>query len=97
MDNKQDYYKIKLSQEDKIKLDFFLTITTNYRENELKAWQEFSKEKNEDGTPVYKNAMGNAKWWGDLCESVIRIKEAIKNCEHIQEFTNDKDEPDICE
>lgn len=100
MSDKQNYCKIKLSQDDRTRLDIFLLMTTKYRQEEMKAWEELSKEKNEDGTPVYKNAEGNARWWRELCDAIPRIKDAINNYEHVNEQNleiNAKEDIDICE
>lgn len=100
MSDKQEYCKIKLSQDERMKLDIFLLMTTRYREDEMKAWEELSKEKNEDGTPVYKNAEGNARWWREFCEAIPHIRDAIKNYEYVNEKildTNAKEDIDICE
>ncbi|MCI8548377.1 MAG: hypothetical protein HFJ38_05760 [Bacilli bacterium] len=102
MSENQKLCKIELLEDDKMKLDMFLLMTTKYRQEEMETWKELSKERNQDGTPVYKNAESNAKWWGDLCSAIPRISDAIKKYEYVIEKTNsmeteEKNEPDICE
>lgn len=102
MSDKQENCKITLSQDDRLMLDVFLLMTTKYRKQEMNTWEKLSNEKNEDGTPVYKNAKGNAKWWSELCDAIPRISRALNNYEYIKEETTtteveQKSEPDICE
>lgn len=71
----EDMKTITLTHEDAVKLECFLLMTTNYRRNEAEAWFKLAEEKNEDGTPCFKNARSNAEWWEDLCarmEDIIR-------------------------
>ncbi len=64
--------KLELTENQKIKLRMFLLMTTKYREGERKTWGELSKELNENGEIVFKNAVSNFDWWTDL-EKEINI------------------------
>ena len=55
------------------KLTVFVHLSTNYRKNELDSWTRLAKEKNEDGTPTFKNAEDNARFWKETIEEIDRI------------------------
>ena len=48
----------------------YLRMSTKHREGERDAWQELAKEKNEDGTPAFKNAAGNAAYWQEVIDDL---------------------------
>lgn len=47
-------------------LQCYILITTNYRKDELKAWEKLAQETDENGVPKFKNAAGNAQFWRDM-------------------------------
>lgn len=47
-------------------LKCYILITTNYRKDELKAWEKLAQETDENGVPKFKNAAGNAQFWQDM-------------------------------
>lgn len=55
------------------KLIVFLQLSTSYRKNELDSWTRLAQEKNEDGTPTFKNAEDNAKFWKETIDEIDRI------------------------
>ena len=56
-------------------LQCYLLMTTHYREDEIRTWTDLAQEKKEDGTPRYKNAESNARFWIDLSSE---INQALK-------------------
>ena len=59
------------------RLTTFLLMTTRYRNGELEAWEKLSLEKNEDGTPTFKNAQSNIEFWRGMIEDIEAIRESI--------------------
>lgn len=67
---------VTLTREEWCKLTTYILMTTQYRKGELEAWERLSQEKEEDGTPTFKNAESNAEFWRGMIEMIeaIRIK-----------------------
>lgn len=59
------------------RLTTFLLMSTQYREGELEAWEKLATEKNDDGTPTFKNAENNAAFWRGMIEDIAEIRESI--------------------
>ncbi len=57
----------------------YILMTTQHRKGEREAWQSLAKEKNEDGTPVFKNAQSNAEYYEELETNLDEIKEILDN------------------
>lgn len=70
---------ITLTHEQANLLECYILMTTNYRKDEAEAWAELAKEKNEDGTPRFKNADSNSKYWHDLSNNLEEIRNIIEN------------------
>ena len=47
-------------------LQCYILITTNYRKDELKAWEKLAKETYKNCVTKFKNAAGNAQFWQDM-------------------------------
>lgn len=48
----------------------YIHLTTKHREGERDNWQNLAKEKNADGTPVFKTAASNAAYWQEVIDSL---------------------------
>ena len=48
----------------------YIHLTTKHREGERDSWQNLAKEKNADGTPVFKTAASNAAYWQEVIDSL---------------------------
>lgn len=68
---------VTLTNEEWSLLTCYLLMTTNHRKDEREAWERLSTEMNEDGTPVFKNAASNAKFYADLEPKLEKIRNAI--------------------
>lgn len=60
-------------------LTCFLLMTTKYREGERNAWENLSKELEQDGTPKFPNAKGNIKFWESMIEEIETIIHILDN------------------
>lgn len=69
--------KVELTQEQVNTLVCYILMTTQHREREREAWEELSKEMNEDGTPKFKNAKSNAEYYADLEFKLEEIRNAL--------------------
>lgn len=58
-------------------LTAYIYLSTNFRQNELEAWERLSGESNPDGTARFPNAASNAQFFRDLNESIESIKRTI--------------------
>lgn len=56
----------KLSREQRSILAMYLQLSTLYRKNEVREWEELAEEKNTDGTARFVYAAGNAQFWKEL-------------------------------
>ena len=74
---KQEEKTVTLTQGQWSTLTMFLAISTNYRKEETEAWEEMSKEKNEDGSPKYEHAASNAAFWHGMMEDLESIEKKI--------------------
>jgi hypothetical protein len=52
--------------------------TTWYREHEYKKWSALASQAKEDGTPMYPNAAGNARYYKELEEKLTDIRHQIE-------------------
>lgn len=68
---------ITLTHEQAVKLTSFLLMTTNYRKGEREAWEKLATEKEPDGTPSFKNAPGNARFWAEMEQDLEDIRKII--------------------
>lgn len=59
------------------RLSTYILMTTQYRNAELDAWKSMQKEKNDDGTPVFKNANNNIKFWRNTIKILEEIQKTI--------------------
>lgn len=57
----------------------FLLLTTGYRKSERESWESLAKEMNEDGTPKFPNAAGNARFWAEMQEIADNVCRVIDN------------------
>ncbi len=71
--------KVELTQEQVNTLVCYILTTTRHREKEREAWEELSKEMNEDGTPKFKHAKSNAEYYADLEEKLTEIRNVLDN------------------
>lgn len=56
----------------------YILSTTQHRKGEREAWESLAKETNEDGSPRFKNAAGNAEYYAEL---EVKLGEIIKEIE----------------
>lgn len=71
--------KVELTKEQVNTLICYILMTTQHREKEREAWEELSKEMNEDGTPIFKNAKSNAEYYADLEFKLEEIRNVLDN------------------
>ena len=71
--------KILLTEEETIKLEMFLHMTTQYRKNELDTCQSLAQEKQPDGSDKYPNMLENAVWCKELITALENVQKAIDN------------------
>lgn len=57
----------------------YILMTTQHRKSEREAWEKLAQEKNEDGTPAFKNAQSNAEYYAELETKLTTIKEILDN------------------
>ncbi len=69
---------IVLTAEQANLLTSYILMTTNYRKGEAEAWGKISEIRKDDGTPEFKNAKSNAKWWADLSGRLDEIRAVIE-------------------
>lgn len=70
---------VELTKEQVNTLVCYILATTQYRKGEKEAWEELAKEMNEDGTPKFKNAESNARYYTKLEEELTKIREILDN------------------
>lgn len=61
-------------------LTMYINLSTNFRQNELDAWERLSRETNLDGTAAFPNAASNAQFLRNLNESIESIRRGIDDC-----------------
>lgn len=71
--------KVELTKEQVNTLVCYILMTTQHREKEREAWEELSKEMNEDGTPKFKNAKSNAEYYADLEFKLEEIRNVLND------------------
>ena len=69
--------KVELTKEQVNTLVCYILMTTQHRKGEREAWEELSKEMNEDGTPKFKNAKSNAEYYADLEFKLEEIRNVL--------------------
>ena len=62
----------------------YIIQTTTHREECRKAWESIAQERNEDGTPKFKNAESNARYYADLEWKLNEIKRIIDNAPYTE-------------
>ncbi len=72
---------ITLTHEQANFLACYILITTNHRKEAADTWKKLAEEKNDDGTPKYKNAAGNASWWEESEERLTEIRKIIDDAD----------------
>ena len=59
------------------KLYIYLLTTTNYRKEQISAWEELARKTNPDGSTEYPNAAGNAAYFRELERDLSEIVQKI--------------------
>ena len=59
------------------KLYIYLLTTTNYRKEQINAWEELACKTNPDGSPEYPNAAPNAEYCRQLEHDLSEIIQKI--------------------
>lgn len=59
------------------KLYIYLLTTTNYRKEQISAWEELARKTNPDGSPEYPNAASNAEYFCELERDLSEIVQKI--------------------
>lgn len=57
----------------------YILMTTNYRKDEINAWEELAKEKDEDGNPTFPKAKKNADFYRKQSKELETIKDKLDN------------------
>ena len=70
---------VTFTKEQAEKLKRYLDMQKQVRIREQNSWEESAKEKNPDGTPKYKHAEGNAKWWAETNAILDEVAEVLGN------------------
>ena len=73
---------VTFTKEQAEKLKRYLDMQKQVRIREQNSWEESAKEKNPDGTPKYKHAEGNAKWWAETNAILDEVAEVLGNKIH---------------
>ena len=60
------------------KLYIYLLTTTNYRKEQISAWERLARKTNTDGSPEYPNAAGNAEYLRKLDRDLSEISQKIR-------------------
>lgn len=58
-------------------LTCYILMSTSYRTRELEAWRELAQRKDENGTPEFKSAESNTRFWEKLINSIDEIRKKI--------------------
>lgn len=74
----KDTKTIELTYEEISTISCYILMTTKYREGEAEAWEQLAAEKNQDGSPKFKNAKSNARFWREETEKLIAIKNKLE-------------------
>lgn len=61
------------------KLYIYLLTTTNYRKEQISAWEELACKTDPDGSPEYPNAAGNAEYLRELNVTCPRSSRKFAN------------------
>lgn len=59
------------------KLYMYLLSTTNYRKEQISAWEELARKTNPDGSPIYQNAADNVEYCRQLEHDLSEIIQKI--------------------
>ena len=59
------------------RLSLYIYMTTQTREDTAAYWEELAEEKNEDGSPKYIHAAGNAQFWRELDADLHKILQDL--------------------
>ena len=59
------------------KLYIYLLTATNYRKEQISAWEELARKTNPDGSPEYPNATDNAEYLRELERDLSEIVQKI--------------------
>lgn len=70
---------VTLTNEQWSHLVCYILMTTNHRKDERNAWEELSKETNEDGTPTFTKAQENIRFWEYMDKELNEIRQIIDN------------------
>ena len=70
---------VTLTEKQIDKLKCYLNMQKQTRIREQNSWKESAKEKNPDGTPKYKHAEGNAKWWAETNAVLDEVVEVLND------------------
>lgn len=68
---------VTLTNEQWSLLTTYILMSTSYRKGEQEAWESLSKETEADGTPTFKNAASNAKFYAEFEGKLEEIRKAI--------------------
>lgn len=68
---------ITLTHEQAVTLTSFLLMTTNYRKGERETWEKLATEREPDGTPSFKHAADNARFWAEMEQEIETIRKII--------------------
>ena len=60
------------------KLYIYLLTTTNYRKEQISAWERLARKTDTDGSPEYPNAAGNAEYLHKLERDLSEIAQKIR-------------------
>lgn len=58
-----DTKTITLTTEEINTITCYIRMTTKHREGEAEAWEKLAAEKSPDGSPKFKHAADNARFW----------------------------------
>ena len=60
------------------KLYIYLLTTTNYRKEQISAWEKLARKTNPNGSPEYPNAARNAEYLRKLDRDLSEIAQKIR-------------------
>ena len=76
---------IQLTDDQMSLMNFYILMTTKYREDEIKACSELAQEKKEDGSIKYPSMKSNAEWWENTNRELNYISTVISQAETVED------------
>ncbi len=76
---------ITLTGDQAILLTIYITMTTNYRKDEMEACRKLGEEKDENGMLKFPKMAANAAWWEKTNQRLEEILDIIEHAPHSED------------